>query len=519
MLRTEPVESKPTPHTPKKARRAQLPEKENAHVPLSPQRENTISKGMHKHSLLCIKLTVTVPQPPKTPRHRDAQKIPVTPRHRVSAVKPLTPRSGKLFGTPTTPTPTVLTAAKAVFSRSATSARIVGRDGERTQLATFLSQNLKAMTGGCLYVSGPPGCGKSALLAEMIADLPDGGHKKAWVNCMSLKDPKTIYPTLHSSFAPDSEEADLECLFMSGEQMYVLVLDEIDALLSSASAEVLHSIFELSLRPCSRLLLVGIANALDLTDRFLPRLKARNLEPELLPFLPYTASQIDAVVTARLRSLLDNPETEPEFIPFVHPTAIQLLSRKIAGASGDLRKAFDIVRRALELVEIESRRASALSENSINSPSRVPVSSWTPLTAPRATLTHVARASAAALGSSVSARIPKLSNHQKAVLCVLVAKSGTSPLEMRRLREEYIKAVKNDARLVALKAGELAEVVGGLEDAGVVDLLGGANGKGTPRKAGKTGEGKIVSRVGKMDLITAMASGEGGECLKRLFKD
>lgn len=48
----------------------------------------------------------------------------------------------------------------------------------------------------------------------------------------------------------------------------------------------------------------GIANALDLTDRILPRLQARpNCKPKLLNFTPYTRNQIVKVLQDRLEKV------------------------------------------------------------------------------------------------------------------------------------------------------------------------------------------------------------------------
>src|SRR5271163_4899878 len=139
--------------------------------------------------------------------------------------------------------------------------------------------------------------------------------------------------------------------------------------------EILYKLFEWSLQKSSRLVLIGIANALDLTDRFLPRLKARNLRPNLLPFLPYSAVQIRAVITTRLQSLLPADSTAPEFVPFLHPAAIDLCDRKVSSQTGDLRKAFDICRRAIELIEIETKQKhhQSLDEQVMNSPSKTPL--------------------------------------------------------------------------------------------------------------------------------------------------
>lgn len=453
----------------------------------------------------------------------------------------MTPRS-KLLATPThasTPS-TVITTAKSLFSRSTSGGKLIGRDTERSTLQSFFEPRIALKSGGCIYISGPPGCGKSALLTEIMGELAGDEKvsiKKAWINCMSLHTPGSIYASLLDSFSAASataEFSDLESLFITTKksQVYVLVLDEIDHLLSH---DLLPTLFELSLRKNSRLILVGIANALDLADRFLPRLKAKNLEPELLPFLPYTAPQISQVLTARLRSLLSPAEKDqdPNLVPFVHPAAIQLLSKKVAGASGDLRKAFDILRRALELVEMESLQAlrsklqdsekplamlttprPALGEASLNSATpraATIVTNWTVVTAPRAMLAHVAKASSATLGSSISARVAKLNAHQKAVLCVLVARSGTTPWSLVKLKDAYTKVCKDGLGLMPLVGAEFRGVVDAMEAVGVLDILP-AGGKGKAEK-----EERAVARVGRMELLTAVSS-EGTKGREGLVK-
>lgn len=80
----------------------------------------------------------------------------------------------------------------------------------------------------------------------------------------------------------------------------LLVLDEMDQLDSKAQ-DVLYTIFEWPYLPGSRLCLVGIANALDLTDRILPRLQARpRCRPQLLHFPPYSRDELIAIVQDRL---------------------------------------------------------------------------------------------------------------------------------------------------------------------------------------------------------------------------
>ena len=49
-------------------------------------------------------------------------------------------------------------------------------------------------------------------------------------------------------------------------------------------------------------MLIGIANALDLTERFLPKLAARGASPELLSFSPYLPDELERIMTQRTES-------------------------------------------------------------------------------------------------------------------------------------------------------------------------------------------------------------------------
>ncbi len=55
---------------------------------------------------------------------------------------------------------------------------------------------------------------------------------------------------------------------------------------------MLYRLFEWPKKQGSNLILIGIANEMDLTDRFLPRLRSRDCEPELLIFSPYKQEQL-----------------------------------------------------------------------------------------------------------------------------------------------------------------------------------------------------------------------------------
>jgi cell division control protein 6 len=499
--------------------------------------------------------------------------------------KALTPRTPRTPSTPRTSITTVYNAARQLFARSSDPGKLVGRGEERSELADFINTCIDTTSGGCIYVSGPPGTGKSALVHEITSDLPESDTvKKAYVNCMSVKTSKDIYTALLQSLSSDSMVLDgsemktLQSMFIPRKRsstIYIVTLDEIDHVLT-LDLEFMYCLFEWSLQKSSRLVLIGIANALDLTDRFLPRLKARNLRPHLLPFLPYSAAQIRAVITTRLQSLLPANSAAPEFVPFLHPAAIDLCARKVSSQTGDLRKAFDICRRAIELIEIETKQKHhrSLDEQVMNSPSKTPLgenmnlsspvmpspskqltsktmvqslAELTVETAPRALIAHVNKITSSTLGNGTNQRLKTLNLQQKAALCALVAlekrkRVATSNLiatpskfnntapTVKALYDAYCILCKRDSILHPLTSTEFRDVIGSLETLSLISAVDGKTGSfvglNTPSKRGRKpgfgggvgigDEKRVGSCVGERELQQA-AEGSGASILSSIL--
>ena len=416
------------------------------------------------------------PPTPQTPRHRDTlpRKVFVTPSHRISsAATPLTPRTPR---TPSTPSASRFTAVynegRQLFARSRNPGALVCREREQEELSDFLQTRVERRASGCMYVSGPPGTGKSALVRGVCGTYGSQANvRSAEVNCVGVKSATDLYGKLleglyrdadEDELPDDDEDESLKTLFFKRKETFLVILDEIDHFLD-IDLHLLYTLFEYALHPESKLILVGIANALDFTDRFLPRLKAKNLKPELLPVMSYTDGQIAKVITARLLSLM--PAGRTDFVPLIHPTAVHFLAKKISAQSGDLRKAFDICRSAIDLIETETRMKQFTATTTTSavaglttpekSPSKTPLmenvnlsspptsrhSPTKPLrrsgtspktsaetaippsleTAPRATISHMARVTAKALGHGSAQRLAVLNLQQKAALCALAA--------------------------------------------------------------------------------------------------
>lgn len=524
---------------------------------------------------------------PQTPRHRDAlsKKVAVTPRHRVIVGgRPLTPRTPRTPTTPRNGAPTIYNEARQLFARGNAPTALFGREAERRELESFVSSRVESIKSGCIYVSGPPGTGKSAFVSEVCRSFEsEESVKTAYINCMSAKDERDIYGKLLEEFGNEEgvlqgdEMPTLKKMFFRRDCTYLVTLDEIDRLLD-LDLELLYSLFEWSLLPRTSLVLVGIANALDFTDRFLPRLKSRGLKPRLLPFLPYTAPQIAAVITSKLKSVLPASTATPDHVPFIHPTAIQFLSKKVAAQSGDLRKTFDVCRRAIDLIEAETRdqhvkKATEITPSPTPSPTKTPLienmnlsspptvrtalkiredaisaslAQLTAETAPRASIAHMARITAAVFSNGTSQRLQSLNLQQKAVLCALSAleqkkrnsasqsvfatpsKSHSAAPTIKEVYEAYSALCKRDNVLHPLTSTEFRDIVGSLETLSLISAVEGKAGSlmmaATPSKRGRGGFGagvveerRIASSIGTKELAASL-TGAGSGILRGLLE-
>lgn len=546
-------------------------------IPLVATKENSPKKAIVDLPEKCI-LT------PSTPRHRDAlaNKVAVTPRHRlIIAGRPLTPRTPQTPGTPRHTAPTIYNEARQVFARGSAPTALFGRQVERTELESFISARTGTKESGCIYVSGPPGTGKSAFVSDVCSSISKQEHvQTGYINCMSVKNATDLYRTLLEEFVDiteviEGQEMDaLQTVFMQRDTAFVVTLDEVDHLLE-LDIELFYNIFEWSMQESSSLVLVGIANALDLTDRFLPRLKSRGLKPHLLPFLPYTAPQISAVITSKLKALAPAGSQ----LPFIHPTAIMFLSKKVASQSGDLRKAFDICRRAIDLIEADTRDQHAkmateitpsptpsptktplvdninLSSPAVRSPSKAKnysvlaasLASLTVETAPRATIAHMAKITAAVFSNGTTQRLQNLNLQQKAVLCSLSAmekkkrdSAGNSVLAtpsrshntaptIKELFEVYTSLCKRENILHPLTSTEFRDIVGSLEALSLISAVEGKSGSlvaaGTPSRRGRGNafpgvvveDRRVASVVAASELAAALV-GPGAGILKGIME-
>lgn len=225
------------------------------------------------------------------------------------------------------------------------------RDNEFQEIFEFLANRIEDETSGCMYISGVPGTGKTATVTRVIRTLQEENNldfEFVEINGMRITEPKKAYSEIckklmNQNVGPEQAYNLLDKRFNSKtprRSSTVLLVDELD-ILCNKRQDVVYNLLNWPSNPTSRLIVITIANTMDLPERVLMGKVASRLGLTRLTFKPYSHKNLQDIVTARLYGLES-----------FNSDAIQLVSRKVAALSGDARRALDICRRATEIAEI-----------------------------------------------------------------------------------------------------------------------------------------------------------------------
>lgn len=319
-------------------------------------------------------------QEPHTPRKKRRNEDVMTPK---SKHKHLTPRK---FLTPThkrivtkkalefTPLGTRILSAEVLFSPyaqarnqlhvSSVPAALPCREEEFSEVYTHLERAISAGTGSCIYIAGTPGTGKTATVREVVAQLNAAVLAEELddfifveINGMKVTDPHQSYALLWEALKGDrvspAHALDLlEREFSTPSPRRVpcvVLMDELDQLVTK-NQSVMYNFFNWPQLRHSRLIVLAVANTMDLPERTLSNKISSRLGLHRITFPGYTHAQLIQIVESRLANVPGN---------IVHPDAIQFASRKVAAVSGDARRCLDICRRAVEIAETEANAQAA----------------------------------------------------------------------------------------------------------------------------------------------------------------
>lgn len=351
--------------------------------------------------------------------------------------------------------------------------RLPAREQEMGVIRDFLKEHICGKKAGSLYLSGAPGTGKTACLSRILQDFKKEvkGFKTIVLNCMSLRNAQAVFPAIAQEIGREElcRPAGKDLMrklekHLTAERgpMIVLVLDEMDQL-DSKGQDVLYTLFEWPWLSNSRLVLIGIANTLDLTDRILPRLEAREgCKPKLLNFPPYTRNQIAAILQDRLSQISKDQVLDS--------AAIQFCARKVSAVSGDIRKALDVCRRAIEIVESDVRSQTVLKPLSeCKSPCESPVPK-------RVGLAHISQVISGVDGNRVTLSQENTQDslplQQKILVCsllLLTKRLKIKEVTLGKLYEAY-SSVCRKQQVAAVDQSECLSLSGLLESRGIVGL-------------------------------------------------
>ncbi|XP_042332449.1 cell division control protein 6 homolog isoform X2 [Sceloporus undulatus] len=379
------------------------------------------------------------------------------------------------------------------------------REKETGVLHSFLREHVCKEKPGSLYISGAPGTGKTACLNRTLLDLKTelSGTQTIVLNCMALRSSHAVFPAIAEQLgqagADRTARGDVirkleKRLTSKNAPMVLVVLDELDQL-DSKGQDVLYTVFEWPSLPNSRLVLIGIANALDLTDRILPRLQAHpNCRPQLLNFPPYSKDQLTVIIQERMKQVsgeqvLDN-------------AAIQFCARKVSSISGDARKALDICRRAIEVVESDVKSQTVLKMlPACKSHSKSAIESSVPK---QVGLLHVSRVISEVYGDRMTAGngygdADSFPLQQKILVCsllLLTKQQKAKEVTLGKLHEAYSKICRKQ-QVGAVDQSECLSLSALLEARGIVGL----------KKAKETRLTKVFLKIQEKDIEHALKDG------------
>ncbi|KAE8705617.1 Cell division control protein 6-like protein [Hibiscus syriacus] len=326
---------------------------------------------------------------------------------------------------------------------------VVCREDEQEKVLDFCKTCVKQEKAESLYVCGCPGTGKSlSMEKEGLQPL-----EILALSCTSLANTSVIFSKIlgmHQSKKKITGSTlplqHLQNLYSnkqapSGSKMMLIIADELDYLITRDRA-VLHDFFMLTTFPFSRCILIGIANSIDLADRFLPRLQSLNCKPMVVTYRAYSKDQILSILQERLLAL--------PYIVF-HQQALELRARKVAAASGDMRKALSVCRSVVEILEAELREAASnliltSVEGDFVGPQALPALEIYPSQENSTVrIDHMALALAKTFRSRIVDTIQSLPQHQQIILCSAVKyfRGGKKDTTIGELNKSYIGICKS----------------------------------------------------------------------------
>ncbi len=250
---------------------------------------------------------------------------------------------------------------KKVLQANYTPDNIPHREEHINKVAGILAPALRIEKPSNMFIYGKTGSGKTLVVKhvtdsmEDIAAKNDLSVKIVYLNCKM----KRVADTEYRLIAELARElgTDIPATGLPTDEVYrlflhtlekkkillLLVLDEVDQLVSKAGDQILYSLTRLNSELKESVIsIIGISNDLMFTNYLDPRVKSSLSEEELV-FPPYNAIQLQSILKDRAESAFRKDS--------IGEGVLQKCAAYAAREHGDARRALELLRVAGELTE------------------------------------------------------------------------------------------------------------------------------------------------------------------------
>lgn len=249
------------------------------------------------------------------------------------------------------------------------------RDEEINQLARIWVAPLRGETPSNVFIYGKTGTGKTATVKYLMGELENVAEdlsqtvKVVYSNCQIVDTKYRVLATLSNKirdkiveekefddsefpeevpmtgWPTDEVYENLLGLLDYESQVIIVILDEIDLLVSKGTSDVLYLLSRINSNLSNaKVGVVGISNNLNFVSDLDPRIVSSLGEEEVV-FPPYDADQLEDILQERSKKGFSDEVLEEG--------VISLCSAHAARKHGDARKALDLLRSAGEIAEEE----------------------------------------------------------------------------------------------------------------------------------------------------------------------